>query len=113
MNGTVLASVSLAGLAAECIAEARTADAGRSSRMLFGGFGRFRQVLVAFVEGGGLPEHGGSSAVTLQVVSGRVRVSTAGGGWEGSAGDFLVIPAERHDLLALEEAAILLTIGTD
>ena len=32
--------------------------------------------------------------------------------WEGSAGDYLVIPQHRHDLHADTDAAVLLTVAT-
>jgi len=45
------------------------------------------------------------------VLQGRVRLSTADDTWEGSASDFLVIPPERHDLSALTDCAVLLTVS--
>ena len=32
--------------------------------------------------------------------------------WEGGAGELLIIPPARHDLLALEDAVVLLSVGT-
>ena len=40
-----------------------------------------------------------------------MRLSTADDTWEGSASDFLVIPPERHDLAALTDCAVLLTVS--
>ena len=32
--------------------------------------------------------------------------------WEGDAGDYLVIPPHRHDLHAVTDAAVLLTVAS-
>ena len=50
---------------------------------------------------------------TLQVLRGQVRLSTADETWEGAAGDYLVIPRERHGLHADEDAVVLLTVLAD
>lgn len=47
----------------------------------------------------------------MQVLHGRVRVSTADAGWEGSAGDHLVLPRTRHALAAIEDSVVLLTVA--
>jgi quercetin dioxygenase-like cupin family protein len=45
------------------------------------------------------------------VLSGRVRLNAGELAWDGRAGDFIVIPPARHDLRALEDAVVLLTVG--
>jgi quercetin dioxygenase-like cupin family protein len=99
---------SLDALAAKHVVEARAAESGRSSHMVFNR--RFRQVLLAFVAGRGLPAHDNPGSATLQVLCGRVRLTAAGGSWEGIAGDLVEIPGQRHDLVAVEDSAILLTV---
>lgn len=47
----------------------------------------------------------------MQVLNGRVRWRTAETSWEGRSGDLIVIAQERHTLLALEGAAVLLTVA--
>ena len=47
------------------------------------------------------------------MLRGRVRLTTAGDTWNGSAGDLLVIPQERHGLHADEDAVVLLTVLAD
>jgi len=42
-----------------------------------------------------------------------VRLSTAEDGWDGRAGDLLVVPRERHGLHAAEDSVILLTVLAD
>ena len=41
-----------------------------------------------------------------------MRLSAGDETWEGSAGDYLVIPPHRHDLHADTDAVVLLTVAT-
>jgi quercetin dioxygenase-like cupin family protein len=45
-------------------------------------------------------------------VSGTVRLTAGEQAWEGAAGDYLVIPPHRHDLHAVTDAAVLLTVAS-
>jgi quercetin dioxygenase-like cupin family protein len=47
----------------------------------------------------------------VQVLYGRVRLVTDGVEWEGRDGDLLIVPQARHELHALEDAAVLLTVA--
>jgi quercetin dioxygenase-like cupin family protein len=89
------------------------ADGGRRVHPVHGAEGGpLRQVLVTLAAGGALPEHDRPGEATLQVLCGRVRFSTAGGGtWEGGVGELLAIPDERHSVLALADSAILVTVA--
>jgi quercetin dioxygenase-like cupin family protein len=49
----------------------------------------------------------------LQVLRGRVRVTAGDDVWEGTAGDHLVLPPTQHDLVAIEDAAVLLTVSVE
>ncbi|NYD40645.1 cupin domain-containing protein [Nocardioides panaciterrulae] len=107
MHGT-----SLTELIEERLAEARDHHSGRSASTVHGGHEHsLRQTLIALAEGHVLGEHESPREATLQVLRGRVRVATAGDTWEGEASDFLVIPPERHDLSALTDCAVLLTVA--
>jgi quercetin dioxygenase-like cupin family protein len=107
-------SMSLSRLADEQLEAARSARAGRSALTVHGGHDHLlRQTLMARVAGTDRGEHNSPGQATLQVVRGRVRVSTADESWEGGPGDLLVIPAERHGLHADEDAVVLLTVLAD
>src|SRR5690349_2868964 len=97
-------TVCLTTLADEQLAAAHASGSGRSSRTVYGGHEhRLRQTLIALVGGRGLAEHNSPGEATLQVLRGRVRLTTADGGREAAAGDHLVIPAERHGLIAVDD----------
>jgi len=80
---------------------------------VFGGHEHdLRQTLIALQAGAKLHEHDAPDEATLQVLVGDVRLSAAADQWDGSAGDYLVIPQERHELEALSDAVVLLTVAT-
>ena len=70
-----------------------------------------RQTVIALLAGESLAEHENPGEATVQVLNGRVRLSTPRADWEGRSGDLIAIPPERHTLLALEDAAVLLTVA--
>lgn len=103
--------ISLTALAREHLETARAATSGRSAHTVYGGHEHsLRQTLLALTAGNGLDEHESPGEATVQVLQGRVRLTTAAAGWEGSAGDHLVVPRVRHGLSALEDSVILLTV---
>lgn len=107
-------SISLTQLADEQLEAARSARAGRAAHTVHGGHDHLlRQTVIAMTAGTELAEHNSPGQATLQVLRGRVRVSTAGDSWEGGPGDLLVIPLERHGLHADEESVVLLTVLAD
>ena len=104
---------SLHELAAEHIAQARSAGNGRGVQMVHGGRGRaLRQTILALAAGRALPDHEAPGEATLQVLIGHVLLIADNGPWEGRAGDYLVVPTGRHSLEALEDSAVLLTVGS-
>lgn len=106
-------SANLTEIAAAQVAQARASGSGRSTHAVVGGQHRsLRQALMAFAAGHGLGEHESPKEATLHVLIGRVRLTAGQESWEGSAGEHLIIPDARHDLLALEDSAILLTVLT-
>lgn len=99
-------------LAEEHLAAAREHTAGRSAHTVYGGQGHvLRQTLIALVAGRRLGEHESPGEATLQVLSGSVRLHAGEDTWDGGAGDHLVIPPARHDLEAVEDSVVLLTVA--
>ena len=70
-----------------------------------------RQTLIALTAGSALAEHDSPGEATLQVLRGRVRLTTADQSADAAAGDLLLIPSQRHALTALDDSAVLLTVA--
>ena len=106
-------STSLIKLAEEKLGAARESSSGRAAVTIFGGHEHdMRQTLIALAEGHALGEHESPSEASLQVLSGEVRLSAGEESWSGGRGDYLVIPPTRHDLMAVSDAVVLLTVAT-
>jgi quercetin dioxygenase-like cupin family protein len=106
MQSTSLSSLVEAGLEA-----ARGASSGRSAVTIQGGHDRsLRETVIALVSGRELSEHESPGEATLQVLTGRVRLTSGEQLWDGGTGDHVIIPPARHTLLALEDAVVLLTV---
>ncbi|MFI6450375.1 cupin domain-containing protein [Streptosporangium amethystogenes] len=104
-------TTSLTTLTNEHLTAARKAASGRSAHTVHGGRrNSLRQTLLALAAGRRLDDHESPGEATLQVLHGRVRLATGQDSWEGTAGDHVAIPAERHNLTALDDSAILLTV---
>ncbi len=73
--------------------------------------GALRVVLVALHAGATMEPHSAPGPVTVQVVSGRLRFGAAGTDTVVTAGQLLALePALLHDVTAVEESALLLTV---
>jgi quercetin dioxygenase-like cupin family protein len=104
--------LSLDALGREHLERARGSNAGRSAETVYGGHEHvLRQTLLTFSAGTNLGEHENPGEATVVVLSGRVRLSAGGDSWEGRRGDLLIIPQTRHDLQALEDAVVLLSVA--
>ena len=107
-------SLSLTAVADEQLARARQSNSGRSAQTIYGGHDHFlRQTVIAVVAGRELGEHYGPGEATLQVLNGEVKVSAGTESWDGAVGDFLIIPAVRHSLQAVDDSVVLLTVRAD
>ncbi|WP_183099918.1 cupin domain-containing protein [Nocardioides pelophilus] len=106
-------SRSLTTLAAEQVEAARAASSGRAAVTVHGGQEHdLRQTVIALAAGRSLGEHDAPGEATLQVLSGEVRLHAGEETWAGAEGDYLLIPPHRHDLEAVTDAAVLLTVAT-
>jgi quercetin dioxygenase-like cupin family protein len=105
--------LSLVALAREQLEAARRASNGRSARTVYGGHEhRLRQTLIALATGQVLADHRGPGEATVHVVHGRVRMHSGGASWDGLPGDLLLVPTAVHNLEALDDAVVLLTVVT-
>lgn len=107
--------VHLAELAAQHLAAARGADSreGRSAQVVHRS-DRLRITLLALTAGAVLSDHTAPDGTALQVLQGRVRLSTSESSsefsWDGAAGDLVAVPAEVHRLTAVEDAVVMLSV---
>lgn len=108
---TALDVISLSAVGDEQIAAATAARAGRAAHTVYGGRDHaLRQTILALASGHGLDDHESPGEATLLVLRGRIRLGTATAKVEGAEGDYLVIPDERHNVEALEDSVVLLTV---
>jgi quercetin dioxygenase-like cupin family protein len=102
---------SLTAVAREQLRTAQQASSGRSAETVYGGHEHvLRQTVIALLAGERLDEHENPGEATIHVLIGRVRLEGSAA-WEGSAGDLLIVPEERHALAAIEDSVILLTVA--
>jgi quercetin dioxygenase-like cupin family protein len=103
--------LSLDATAREQLKRAAAASAGRAASTVVGGHEhQLRQTVIAMTAGSVLAEHENPGEATVQVLSGRVRLAVGDSGWDARTGDLLIIPPSRHELTAVEDSAVLLTV---
>ncbi|WP_254813117.1 cupin [Streptomyces cavourensis] len=102
----------LNALADEHLTAARASAHGRSAHLLIQE-PPLRQTVIALTSGSALDEHNAPPAASLLVLRGTVRLTAVSGDAELPAGTLHPIPQERHGLLALQDAVVLLTAVND
>ena len=104
-------ATALTELGDQLLAKAYEEHSGRAAATVHGGHEHaLRQTVIALTAGSELAEHESPGEATLQVLRGAVRLTAESGGGNGTAGDLLVIPPERHGLSADEDSVVLLTV---
>ncbi len=108
---TVMQKVSLEALARQQIEQATAAGRNAADTVVGGHEKVLRQTVIGMVAGSELGEHENPGEATLYVLRGSVRLIAGDQQWDGRTGDLLMIPDSRHSLLALTDAALLLTVA--
>lgn len=70
-----------------------------------------RATLIGLAAGAELAEHDAPPAATLQVITGTVRLHTHSDERILDSGTLAAIPPERHGLIAVTDAVVLLTVA--
>ena len=108
---TERAAIDLAALSVELLAHAADSPNGRATQLVHSApEAGLSQVLLALREGSELADHANPGETTLQVLSGRLRLSAGDDAWNLGAGELLVIPRRRHAVVAEQDSVGLLTV---
>ncbi|MEH0986381.1 cupin domain-containing protein [Micromonospora sp. CPCC 205556] len=70
-----------------------------------------RQTIIALRRGVELSEHENPGQATVLVLRGRVELVGSAASWTGRQGDLILVPPERHRLVAHEDTVVLLTVA--
>lgn len=104
--------ISLEALARQQLESAARSGGGYTADTVYGGREKvLRQTVIGMIEGATLAEHDNPGEATVQVLIGRVRLSSGDLSWDARRGDMIFVPDARHSLLALEDSAVLLTVA--
>ena len=88
-----------------------TWNTGHNARTLIK-YDDLRVVLMALKAGSRIPEHKANGRMSVQVLSGHIRLNASGRAFDLLPGSLLALDERApHDLEALDESAVLLTIA--
>ena len=88
-----------------------TWNSGQNARTLIK-YDDLRVVLMALKAGSRIPEHKANGRISVQVLSGHIRLNASGRAFDLRPGSLLALDERApHDLEALDESAVLLTIA--
>ena len=88
-----------------------TWNTGHNARTLIK-YDDLRVVLMALKAGSRIPEHKANGRISVQVLSGHIRLNASGRAFDLLPGSLLALDERApHDLEALDESAVLLTIA--
>lgn len=93
------------------LAAARESSMGRSAEVLLHD-GPLRQSVIALTAGSKLADHNSPPAATIQVLSGRIQVSSEFTLDEVRTGQLVLLTHDRHGVRAMEDSVFLLTTVT-
>lgn len=104
--------LSLDALAREELKKAVQNTDKRSAKTVYGGHEHvLRQSVIALAEGAAMADHLSPGEATLQVLRGRVRLTSGDDSWELRTGDLLDVPGDRQSVTAIEPSVVLLTVA--
>jgi quercetin dioxygenase-like cupin family protein len=104
--------LSLDAVAREQLKKATENGGHRSAKTVFGGHEHvLRQSVIALAAGSVMADHLSPGEATLQVLRGRIRLTSGKDSWEARTGDLLDIPGDRQSIEALEPSVVLLTVA--
>ncbi len=94
----------------ELKAKAQEAAAGRAARKIAGGPDTtMTQTLVAMRSGSELSAHENPGEATVLVLEGSIDVGFGGQNLSGSAGMLMIVPDERHNVVATTDSVFLIS----
>jgi quercetin dioxygenase-like cupin family protein len=103
--------LSLDALGRELLSRA-AAGPGRAGQTVIGGHEKsLRQTIIAMTANAELTEHASPGQASVQVLRGRVVLSSNGHSWDGRDGDLIIVPDTPHSLRAEQDSVILLTVA--
>jgi quercetin dioxygenase-like cupin family protein len=104
--------ISLEALARQQFESAARSGGGHTADTVYGGREKvLRRTVIGMVAGAVLGEHDNPGEATVQVLRGRIRLSSGDLSGDGRTGDMIFVPDAKHSVLTLEDSALLLTVA--